>query len=69
MTFSGQYPEYVEKNQVRYPIPDHLLRDLPELHQFTPTQKPEPLRVTISATEFEQLIYIWEFCNNFAEFL
>ena len=53
MTFSGQYPEYVERNQVRYPIPDNLLQDLPELHQFVPASKPQPLKVTIPADEFE----------------
>lgn len=53
MTFSGQYPEYVDRNQVRYPIPDNLLQELPELHQFSLVEKPKPLNVTIPAAEFE----------------
>ena len=31
--------------------------------------KPQLLKVQIESEEFEQLLYIWEFCNNFTEFL
>lgn len=67
--FSMTYPELVERNTVRYPIPDALILKLPELHGGLMKPKPKPLRVLIEAEEFEQLLYIWEFANNFNEFL
>ena len=67
--FSMTYPELVERNTIRYPIPDALILKLPELHGGLMPEKPKPLRVLIEADEFEQLLYIWEFCNNFGEFL
>ena len=67
--FSMTYPELVERNTIRYPIPDALILKLPELHGGLMKDKPKPLRILIEAEEFEQLLYIWEFCNNFNEFL
>lgn len=42
---------------------------LPELHGVCLDPKPEPFKILVSAEEFEKLIYIWEFCNNFCEYL
>jgi DDT domain len=42
---------------------------LPELHGVCPDPKPEPYKINVSAEEFEKLIYIWEFCNNFNDYL
>jgi hypothetical protein len=63
------YPELVERNSIKYPIKDELLLKLPELHGCCGEQKPEPLKILVSADEFEKLIYIWEFCNNFNDYL
>ena len=63
------YPELVERNTIRYPIPDALILKLPELHGGLMKEKPQALKIIIDAEEFEQLLYIWEFCNNFNEFL
>jgi len=30
--FSKLYPELVEKNSIKYPIEDNLIKKLPELH-------------------------------------
>jgi hypothetical protein len=43
---------------------------LPELHGANGIRsKPEPHKVLLSADEFDQLLFIWEFCNNFSEYL
>jgi len=42
---------------------------LPELHGVCTEPKPEPFKIFVSADEFEKLIYIWEFCNNFNDYL
>lgn len=42
---------------------------LPELHGCCMDQKPEPYKIFVDADEFEKLIYIWEFCNNFSDYL
>lgn len=67
--FSNLYPEFVDRNSVRYPIKDELLMKLPELHGCSANQKPEPYKIFVDADEFEKLIYIWEFCNNFNDYL
>ena len=68
--FSKHYPELVEKNSIKYPIEDNLIKKLPELHgAFFSVPKPSMLRVLISSEDFEQLLYIWEFCNNFSDYL
>lgn len=67
--FNQLYPEYVERNAVRYPIPDHLLAKMPELHGGESKQKPAGNEVRVDSDSFERLLYIWEFCNNFNEFL
>jgi len=67
--FQRHYPELVDKNSIRYPIEDSLILKLPELHGLVYPEKPEPKRISASNEEFERLLYIWEFCNNFDEFL
>lgn len=70
--FSKCYPELVEKNSIKYPIDDQLILKLPELHGVfseKDNSKPKPYKILVNSEEFEQLLYIWEFCNNFAEFL
>ena len=68
-TFSQLHPEYVERNSIKYPIPDQLLAKYPQLNNYQPVEKPEPFQIDMTAEEFEQILYIWEFCNNFSEFL
>jgi hypothetical protein len=67
--FSQGYPEYVERNSVRYPIPDALIEKMPELHGGLSQSKPLPMKIDCDADDFERILYIWEFCNNFNEFL
>ena len=67
--FSQIHPEFVERNSVRYPIPDHLIERMPELHGGVMPSKPKPMKIDLEAEEFERVLYIWEFCNNFDEFL
>lgn len=67
--FGQLYPEYVERNTVRYPIPDALIEKMPELHGGIMKPKPKPMKIDIDAESFERILYIWEFCNNFSEFL
>jgi hypothetical protein len=43
---------------------------LPELHGATSLKpKPTPHKVLLSGEEFDRLLYIWEFFNNFSEYL
>jgi len=42
---------------------------LPELHGLVYPAKPVAKPIAASNEEFERLLYIWEFCNNFDEFL
>ncbi len=67
--FSQLYPEYVEKNSVRYPIPDALLAKMPQLHGGMMQAKPKPMRIDMESEDFERVLYVWEFCNNFSEYL
>jgi len=68
--FSKLYPELVEKNSIRYPIEDNLIKKLPELHGATQNLiKPSMYKVIIPSEEFDELLYIWEFCNNFSDYL
>jgi hypothetical protein len=54
MFFSKHYSELVEKNSIKYPIEDNLIKKLPELHgAFGFPPKPSMLRVLISSEEFE----------------
>jgi len=70
LIFSRLYPELVDKQSVRYPIKDNLLNKLPELHGASnlPT-KPKPFLIKLNYKDFDQLLYIWEFCNSFSEYL
>ena len=70
LIFSKLYPELVERSTVKYPIEDGLISKLPELHGATFFKpKPTPRKVLLSGEEFDKLLYVWEFCNNFAEYL
>mmetsp|Transcript_1914 Transcript_1914/g.1301 ORF Transcript_1914/g.1301 Transcript_1914/m.1301 type:complete len:141 (-) Transcript_1914:2530-2952(-) len=62
------YPELVEKNSIKYPIDDQLILKLPELHGGY-QEKPQGKDILVSSDNFEQLLYIWEFLNNFSEYL
>mmetsp|Transcript_2210 Transcript_2210/g.2908 ORF Transcript_2210/g.2908 Transcript_2210/m.2908 type:complete len:104 (+) Transcript_2210:1103-1414(+) len=42
---------------------------MPELHGGMLKAKPQSMKINIEAEAFERLLYIWEFCNNFNEFL
>ena len=46
--FSKLYPELVEKNSIKYPIEDNLIKKLPELHGATQNVlKPQMHKVII----------------------
>ena len=68
--FKQLYPDLVEKNQIKYPIDDRLIKKMPEIHGST-TLKPPPKSkdILLEPEEFENLLYIWEFFNNFSDFL
>jgi len=42
---------------------------MPELHGGLMQAKPKAQRIDMKAEDFERLLYIWEFCNNFTEYL
>ena len=42
---------------------------MPELHGGVMRDKPASMKIDMEAGEFEGVLYIWEFCNNFNEFL
>ena len=69
--FRRYYPELIERNQIKYPIDDKLLAQMPELHQHVnpPREPPAMKRVLLETSEFENLLYLWEFFNNFKDFL
>lgn len=70
LIFSKLYPELVDKQSVRYPIKDSLLAQLPELHGASALPvKPKPHLIKLNYKDFDQLLYIWEFCNSFSEYL
>jgi len=70
LVFQQLYPNYMDGNSIKYPIEDKLIVKMKELHgsENIPS-KPETHRVLVSAEEFEDLLYIFEFCNNFMDFL
>ena len=43
------YPEYIERNSVRYPIPDYLIPSMPELHGGLMQAKPCPMKIDMDA--------------------
>ena len=60
----------MEKNTIKYPIDDKLILKMPELHGSLSLKTPPNFKsVLIEAEEFENLLYIWEFFNNFSDFL
>lgn len=68
--FRTLYPELVEKNTIKYPIEDRLILSMPELHYSSFLKPAPPLKaVLLKDIEFENLLYIWEFFNNFSDFL
>ena len=70
MLFSSLYPELVDKNSIKYPIEDNLIQKLPQLHGATNlVSKPSMHSILLESEEFERLLHIWEFCNNFADYL
>lgn len=32
-------------------------------------EKPEPKKMLVTGEQFERLLYVWEFFNNFSDFL
>jgi len=68
--FKQLYPDLVDKNTIKYPIDDHLIKKMPDLHGcHLLKDKPQLMDIIIEADEFENLLYIWEFFNNFSDFL
>ena len=63
-------PELIGRNSVKYPIEDSLINMLPELHgaKAIPA-KPAMRKIPLDADDFERLLHIWEFCNNFNDYL
>lgn len=69
--FKKYFPALIEKNSIKYPIEDKLIVLMPELHgQLNLKKNPEfKLVQNIEAEDFENLIYVWEFLNNFNDYL
>jgi hypothetical protein len=68
--FSNIFPELVEKNQIKYPIEDKLIKKMPLLHGADVfPEKPQLKSVLLDGASFERLLYIWEFLNNFGDFM
>jgi len=60
----------VEGSTIKYPIEDKLIRMLPTLHGSDALPaRPDPKKVLIPCAQFEALLGVWEFFNNFVEFL
>ena len=69
-TFKRNFPELMEKNSIKYPIDDKLILDMPELHgQLMLKEAPRFKKVWVDCPQFENLLYLWEFFNNFSDFL
>lgn len=68
--FQRNYPELVENGNIKYPIEDSLIEKMPQLHgsQNIP-EKPKPQPMFITGKEFDEIIFIWEFMNNFYEYV
>ena len=68
--FKKHFPTLMEKNSIKYPIDDKLILKMPELHgNMNLKSAPVFKSVLVEAEEFENLLYIWEFFNNFSDFL
>lgn len=69
MIFKQLYPDLIEKNQIKYPIDDRLIKKMPDLHGGSCIkQTPDLKSIIIEHEDFENLLYIWEFFNNFSDF-
>lgn len=66
--FTSIYPEHVKRFKIEYPLPDELLTVMPALHKIDlDLHKPNPKKIELE--NFEKLLPIWEFFNNFSDFL
>lgn len=60
----------MERGQVKYPIDDMHIVDMPELHgQLALKQPPKLKKILVEYSAFENLLYLWQFFNNFSDFL
>lgn len=63
-------PELVENSIIKYPIEDTLIEKMPVLHCSQNMQaRPAPQPMFITGNEFDEMIFIWEFLNNFYEYV
>lgn len=68
--FTDMYPHLVKGKQIQYPIDDKLIKLMPELHSSHMLKPPPQMKKVITSCDvFENLLYIWEFFNNFSDFL
>jgi hypothetical protein len=68
--FRQLYPDLIEKNSIKYPIDDKLIKQMPNLHGAHMVKEPPQFQqIILVSQEFENLLYIWEFFNNFSDFL
>lgn len=60
----------MDKHSIKYPIEDNLIKKMPVLHgaDLLPA-KPQPKAIMCESADFERLVYIWEFLNNFCDFM
>lgn len=67
--FARNYPDLVDKHSIKYPIEDQLIKKIPLLHgaENFPA-KPLAKTILVDSGNFENLLYIWEFMNNFNDF-
>lgn len=64
------YPELVDKHSIKYPIEDQLVKKMPLLHgaENFPI-KPLTKQILTEGHNFERVLYVWEFFNNFNDYL
>jgi hypothetical protein len=68
--FKQLFPDLVDKNTIKYPIDDRLIKKMPDLHGAHLLKPvPEFKSILVDHQDFENLLYIWEFFNNFSDFL
>jgi hypothetical protein len=60
----------MDKNSIKYPIDDKLIKQMPDLHGAHMVKDAPVLNTILMDTvDFENLLYIWEFLINFSDFL